>query len=84
MLIIIEGLSPTLAVGQGHNELSPRGTVATYTDIYDFLTCSFIPISENNIAPLPENGSSDIPAKKLSIFFCMSILQAQKFSCLPQ
>lgn len=34
---LIEGLSPTLAVGQGRYELSSRGTVATYTDIYDFL-----------------------------------------------
>ena len=34
---LIEGLSPTLAVGQGRYELFPRGTIATYTDIYDFL-----------------------------------------------
>lgn len=35
---IIEGLSPTLAIGQGQQTLSSRGTIATYTDIYDFLT----------------------------------------------
>lgn len=33
----IEGLSPTLAVGQRRQALSPWGTLATYTDLYDFL-----------------------------------------------
>jgi excinuclease ABC subunit A len=35
---LIEGLSPTLAVGQRRYTLSSRGTIATYTDIYDFLS----------------------------------------------
>lgn len=38
----IEGLSPTLAVGQGKNTLYSRGTIATYTDIYDFLSLLFV------------------------------------------
>ena len=38
---LIEGLSPTLAVEQRKTELFARGTVATYTDIYDFLALLF-------------------------------------------
>lgn len=33
----IEGLSPAIAVGQGSQTLSPRSTVGTLTEIYDFL-----------------------------------------------
>jgi excinuclease ABC subunit A len=42
----IEGLSPTLAVSQGRCSLSTRGTIATYTDIYDFLALLFAKIGE--------------------------------------
>lgn len=45
---LIEGLSPTLAVGQGRTELSSRGTVATYTDIYDFLSLLYANIGEQH------------------------------------
>lgn len=45
---LIEGLSPTLAVGQGRYDLSPRGTIATYTDIYDFLSLLFATIGEQH------------------------------------
>lgn len=45
---LIEGLSPTLAVGQGRYELFPRGTVATYTDIYDFLALLYSKIGEQH------------------------------------
>lgn len=45
---VIEGLSPTLAVGQGRFELFPRGTVATYTDIYDFLALLYANIGEQH------------------------------------
>ena len=34
----IEGLSPTLAVSQSRSRLHPRATIATHTDIYDFLS----------------------------------------------
>lgn len=44
----IEGLSPTLAVGQGRYDLSPRGTIATYTDIYDFLSLLYANIGEQH------------------------------------
>lgn len=44
----IEGLSPTLAVGQGGAGLSHFGTVATYTDIYDFLSLLFATIGEQH------------------------------------
>lgn len=45
---LIEGLSPTLAVGQGRYELFSRGTVATYTDIYDFLSLLYANIGEQH------------------------------------
>ncbi len=45
---LIEGLSPTLAVGRGSYELSPRGTIATYTDIYDFLALLYANIGEQH------------------------------------
>jgi excinuclease ABC subunit A len=45
---LIEGLSPTLAVGQGRFELFSRGTVATYTDIYDFLALLYANIGEQH------------------------------------
>lgn len=45
---MIEGLSPTLAVGQGRQALFPRGTVATYTDIYDFLALLYANIGEQH------------------------------------
>ena len=44
----IEGLSPTLAVGQRRYELFSRGTVATYTDIYDFLALLYANIGEQH------------------------------------
>lgn len=45
---LVEGLSPTLAISQGKNGLYPRGTVATYTDIYDFLALLFAHIGEQH------------------------------------
>lgn len=45
---LIEGLSPTLAVGQGRYELYSRGTIATYTDIYDFLALLYANIGEQH------------------------------------
>lgn len=45
---LIEGLSPTLAVGQGRQTLFSRGTVATYTDIYDFLALLFAKVGEQH------------------------------------
>lgn len=45
---LIEGLSPTLAVGQGRTELYSRGTVATYTDIYDFLSLLYARVGEQH------------------------------------
>lgn len=45
---LIEGLSPTLAVSQGLSALSSRGTVATYTDIYDFLSLLFANAGEQH------------------------------------
>lgn len=44
----IEGLSPTLAIGQGKQALYSRGTVATYTDIYDFLSLLYSKIGEQH------------------------------------
>lgn len=43
---IIEGLSPTLAVGQGRQALYAHGTVATYTDLYDFLSLLYVKIGQ--------------------------------------
>ncbi len=45
---LVEGLSPTLAIGQGRQRLSPRGIVATYTDIYDFLALLYAHIGEQH------------------------------------
>lgn len=45
---LIEGLSPTLATGQGKTTLSSRGTVATYTDLYDFLALLYAKIGEQH------------------------------------
>lgn len=45
---LIEGLSPTLAIGQGSQQLYSRGTVATYTDIYDFLGLLYVNIGEQH------------------------------------
>ncbi len=45
---LIEGLSPTLAVGQKRYELSPRGTIATYTDIYELFALLFATIGEQH------------------------------------
>lgn len=45
---LIEGLSPTLAVGQGRTELYSRGIVATYTDIYDFLALLYARVGEQH------------------------------------
>lgn len=47
-LDLAEGLSPPLAIQQGRYALFPRGTVATYTDIYDFLTLLFVHIGEQH------------------------------------
>lgn len=53
----VEGLSPTLAVGQKRVALFSRGTVATYTDIYDFLALLYARIGEQH---------SPITGKKLT------------------
>jgi excinuclease ABC subunit A len=45
---LIEGLSPTLAVGQKRYELFSRGTIATYTDIYDFLSLIYANVGEQH------------------------------------
>ncbi len=45
---IIEGLSPTLAVQQSNTVLSPLSTVATYTDVYDFLCLLFARVGQQH------------------------------------
>lgn len=45
---LVEGLSPALAIGQGKQTLYSRGTVATYTDIYDFLALLFANLGEQH------------------------------------
>lgn len=45
---LIEGLSPTLAIGQGRQSLYSRGTVATYTDLDDFLCLLYANIGEQH------------------------------------
>ncbi len=42
----IDGLSPTLALSQGHGRISSRATVATHTDIQDFLALLYARIGE--------------------------------------
>lgn len=50
---LIEGLAPTLAINQGRHSLYARGTVSTYTDIYDLLSLLFANIGEQHS---PETG----------------------------
>lgn len=47
-LDFVEGLSPTLAIGQGKQRLYPQGTIATYTDIYDFLALLYANIGQQH------------------------------------
>ncbi len=44
----IEGLSPSLAVGKQRHFLSPWGTLATYTDIYDFLALLYSHVGQQH------------------------------------
>jgi len=44
----VEGLAPTLALNQGRRGLYARGTVATYTDVYDFLSLLYSNIGEQH------------------------------------
>ena len=43
---LIEGLSPTLAINQKTGRLSPKSTVATHTNIYDFLSILYANLSK--------------------------------------
>jgi excinuclease ABC subunit A len=45
---LIEGLSPTLAIGQGRGVLYSRSTVATQTDIYDFLSLLYARVGQQH------------------------------------
>jgi excinuclease ABC subunit A len=45
---LIEGLSPTLAISQGQQRLYARGTIATYTDVYDFLSLLYVHLGEQH------------------------------------
>lgn len=45
---LIEGLSPTLAVGQHRGGISGKNTIATHTDIYDFLAILYAAIGEQH------------------------------------
>ena len=42
----IEGLSPTIAIGQRHASANPRSTVATATELYDFLRVLFARVGQ--------------------------------------
>lgn len=45
---LIEGLSPTLAIGQQRQALYAHGTVATYTDLYDFFSLLYAKVGEQH------------------------------------
>jgi excinuclease ABC subunit A len=45
---LIEGLSPTLAVGQKASSFDGRHTVATHTDIYDFFSVLYAAVGEQH------------------------------------
>lgn len=45
---LVEGLAPTLAISQGRHALYPRGTVATYTELYDLLSLLYANIGEQH------------------------------------
>ncbi len=44
----VEGLSPTLAIGQGSHGLFPTGIVATYTDLHEFFALLFSVVGEQH------------------------------------
>ena len=37
----IEGLSPAISIDQKAHSANPRSTVATITEIYDYLPCAY-------------------------------------------
>lgn len=45
---VIEGLSPSLAIDQHRRALSNQGTVATHTDLYDFLCLLFARVGQQH------------------------------------
>lgn len=45
---LIEGISPTLAIRQGKQNLYYRGTVATYTDLDDFFSLLYASVGEQH------------------------------------
>src|SRR5438128_2235244 len=60
----IQGLSPAIAIEQRSAGANPRSTIATTTEIYDYLRSFFRPIA-NRMIRLPASG---LAGKRLSKF----------------
>ncbi len=60
----IEGLSPAIAIDQKHGSVNPRSTIATATEIYDYLRILYaaagIPHDPNTGEPLQKMTTADI------------------------
>ena len=54
----IEGLSPAIAIEQRSSAMNPRSTVATTTEIYDYLRLLFAHVSQPHC---PESGAPIVP-----------------------
>ncbi len=67
----IIGLSPTVAIEQKNNTRNPRSTVATVTEIYDYLRVLFarigIPHSPHTGLPLTKNSIAEIIQKIIEL-----------------
>ncbi len=63
----IIGLSPTVAIEQKNNTRNPRSTVATVTEVYDYLRVLFarigIPHSPHTGLPMTKNSTAEIIQK---------------------
>lgn len=67
----IEGLSPAISIDQKAHSRNPRSTVATVTEIYDYLRVLYARIG---VAHCPETG---VPLEKLSLDEMVDIVIAE-------
>ena len=68
---VIEGLSPSIAIEQKTTTRSPRSTVGTITEIYDYLRVIYAP-SACRTAPIAASPSRANPASKSFRPSCMA------------
>ncbi|NGX63408.1 MAG: UvrABC system protein A, partial [Candidatus Anoxychlamydiales bacterium] len=76
---VIQGLSPTIAIEQKTVHKTPRSTVGTITNIYDFLRVLYAKIA---IAHCPESGEMVKPQSKEKILKTIESYKDQKIIIL--